>query len=199
MSMVNFDVAAFTGRFKDFIEDNRQVGGAFTPANPAIFQSSNVGRVRISGFEVKGQADWGRVGPGTLTMPFAYGRAKGHDSNTGRPLNSVNPERVNLGLQYEAGKWLARIDATYRAAKKADDVDKTALATQFVTPAATTLDISAQWRITKDLRLTAGIYNLTDKKYWNWADVNAVSSAQSTVDAWTQPGRYARVTLVADF
>ena len=61
------------------------------------------------------------------------------------------------------------------------------------------LDIGAQWRITKDLRLTAGIYNLTDKKYWNWADVNAVSSAQSTVDAWTQPGRYARVTLVADF
>jgi len=199
MSMVNFDVTAFTGRFKDFIEDNRQVGGAFTPTNPAIFQSANVGRVRISGFEVKGQADWGRVGPGTLTMPFAYGRTKGHDSNTGRPINSVNPERVNLGLQYEAGNWLARIDAIYRAAKKSDDVDKSALATQFVTPAATTLDISAQWRITKDLRLTAGIYNLTDKKYWNWADVNAVSSAQSTVDAWTQPGRYARVTLVADF
>lgn len=196
---LRLDVSVFTSRFKDFIEDNRLVGGGFTPTNPAVFQSVNIARVKLDGFELKGEADLGRVGPGTLALPFAYGRTRGSDRDTGRPINSVNPERVNLGLAYAWGPLSTRLDATYRAAKKAGDIDTTALATQFATPSATTLDLSAQWRIRPDLRLSAGIYNLTDRKYWNWSDVNGVSSTQATLDAWTQPGRYAKLTLVADF
>ncbi len=199
LQALTFDVAAFSGRFKDFIEDNRLVGGGFSAANPAVYQSVNVGRVRISGFEVKGRADWGRFADGVVSTPFAFGKTRGHDTATGRPLNSVNPERLNVGLQYETGRWGARVDAVYRAAKKAGDIDTSALATQFATPSATTLDLSGQWRFTKDVRLTAGIYNVTNRKYWNWSDVNGVSSTQATLDAWTQPGRYARVSMVVDF
>ncbi len=196
---VRLDLSVFTSRFKDFIEDNRLVGGSFTPTNPAVFQSVNVARVKLDGFELKGEAALGRVGPGTLALPFAYGRTRGTDRDTGRPINSVNPERINLGLVYAWGPVTTRLDAIYRAEKKDGDIDRTALATQFATPSATTLDLSAQWRIRPDLRLSAGIYNLTDRKYWNWSDVNGVSSTQATLDAWTQPGRYAKLTLVADF
>lgn len=196
-------LAVFTSRFKDFIVDNQQVGGNFTAADPAVFQSVNVARVKLDGFEFKGEADLGRVGPGTLAMPFAYGHVRATDRNTGRPINSVNPDRVNLGLVYAWGPLTTRLDAVYRAKKKDSDIDSSALAqqraTQFATPSATTLDVSAQWRIRPDLRLTAGVYNLTDRKYWNWSDVNGVASTQATLDAWTQPGRYAKLTLVADF
>lgn len=164
-----------------------------------MFQSANVGRVKLSGFEFKGEAEMGRVGPGLLSVPFAYGRTRATDRDTGRPINSVNPERVNLGLVYAWGPLTTRLDAVYRAKKQDSDIDRTALATQFATPSATTLDLSAQWRIRPDLRLTAGVYNLTDRPYWNWSDVNGVSSTQPTRDAWTQPGRYAKLTLVADF
>ncbi|WP_198972208.1 TonB-dependent hemoglobin/transferrin/lactoferrin family receptor [Xylophilus sp. ASV27] len=196
MERVSLDLAAFTGRFKDFIVDNQMVGGAFTPSNPAIFQSVNLNRVRISGFEVKGNVDWGRLAGGTFSTPFGYGQARGRDRDTGAPVNSINPSRLNLGARYDTPAWAARIDLTHVAAKKAGDIDG---ATQFATPSATLLDLSGQWRIRKDLRLTAGIYNLTDKKYWNWTNVIGVASTSPVLDAYTQPGRYARVSLVADF
>ncbi|XAH25190.1 TonB-dependent hemoglobin/transferrin/lactoferrin family receptor [Xylophilus sp. GW821-FHT01B05] len=196
MERVSLDVAAFTGRFKDFIVDNQQVGGAFTPTNPAVFQSVNLNRVRISGFEVKGNVDWGRLAGGSVSMPFGYGQTRGRDSDTGKPVNSINPSRLNLGARYDTAAWAARIDLTHIAAKKASDIDG---ATQFATPSATLLDLSGQWRIRKDLRLTAGIYNLTDKKYWNWTNVNGLAATSTVLDAYTQPGRYARVSLVADF
>ena len=116
---------------------------------------------------------------------------------------SIDPARLNVGLKYDTPRWSARLDLTHYAAKKTGDIDGASLVTppaaQFTTPSATTLDLSGQWRIRKDLRLNAGIYNLTDKKYWNWADVRGVASTSNVLDAYTQPGRNVRVSLVADF
>jgi hemoglobin/transferrin/lactoferrin receptor protein len=49
------------------------------------------------------------------------------------------------------------------------------------------------------LRLTAGVYNLTDEKYWNWSDVRGVAATSAVLDAYTQPGRSVRVSMTADF
>ena len=70
---------------------------------------------------------------------------------------------------------------------------------QFAVPSATTLDLSGQYRISKTLRLNAAIINLTNKKYWNWSDVRGVAANSTFRDAYTQPGRYINVSLVADF
>ena len=67
------------------------------------------------------------------------------------------------------------------------------------TPSATTLDLNAQWRIRRDLRLNVALVNLTDKKYWMWSDVRGLASNSPIVDAYTQPGRHFNVSLVADF
>ncbi|CAM3999811.1 TonB-dependent hemoglobin/transferrin/lactoferrin family receptor [Paracidovorax anthurii] len=196
MKDVSLDVAAFTGRYRDFIEDLQQVSGTGAPGNPLVFQSINLGKVRISGFEVKGDVRWGRFAGGMLSTPFAYGRTQGKDTATNQPVNSIDPQRLSAGLRYDTPGWMLRLDATHSAAKKASDVNG---ATQFLTPAYTVLDLSGQWRIRKDLRLTAGIYNLTDKKYWRWSDVRGLAANAAFIDAYTQPGRYARVALVADF
>lgn len=198
---LSLDVAAFTGRYKDLIEENVVVvnGNMTSPANALVYQTLNVSDARISGFEVKGDMDWGRVGEGSLSTPFAFGQAKGTNRGTGKPLNSVDPSKLNVGVRYSTAGWEARLDVAHHAAKKASDVDASTATAQFVTPSATTLDLSGQWRIRKDLRLNAGIYNLTDKKYWNWADVRGVASNSTVLDAYTQPGRNLRVSLVADF
>ncbi|SDP08432.1 hemoglobin/transferrin/lactoferrin receptor protein [Rhodoferax sp. OV413] len=193
---LTLDVAAFTGRFKDLIEDSVQVGGAGTAANPTVFQSINVGNARISGFEVKGNWDWGRVAGGQLTTPFTYGMARGKDSDTGKPLDSIDPAKLRLGMQYATGAWDLRLDLAHHAAKKQGDTN----AALFVTPAATTLDLGGQWRIQKDLRLNVAVTNLTDKKYWNWSDVRSATAAQvAVIDAFSQPGRSLKVSLVAEF
>lgn len=203
LNALTLDAAAFTGRFKDFIEESRQVGGAGVRGNPAVFQTVNVGKVRLSGFEIKGEAQWGSVGAGRLSTPFAYGRTRGKDLNTGRPINSVNPAQLNLGVRYTEPSFTVRLDATHRAAKKAGDVDSAGLlappATQFATPSATTFDLTGQWRIRPGVRLAAGLYNLTDRKVWHWSDVRGLSAASPVLDAYTQPGRHLRVSLAADF
>ncbi|MDA8519897.1 TonB-dependent hemoglobin/transferrin/lactoferrin family receptor [Acidovorax sp. NCPPB 4044] len=192
----SLDVAAFTGRYRDFIEDLRQVSGTGAPGNPLVFQSVNLGKVRLSGFEVKGDVRWGRFAGGLVSTPFAYGRTQGKDTATGRPVNSIDPQRLSAGVRYDTAAWMLRLDAMHSAAKKAGDVDGSA---QFLTPSSTVLDLSAQWRIRPDLRLTAGIYNLTDRKYWRWSDVRGLAANAAFIDAYTQPGRYARVALTADF
>ena len=200
---LSLDVAAFTGRFNDLIEDNRQVGGAGVPGNPTVFQSVNIGNATISGFEVKGDMDWGRVGSGRFSTPFAFGVTRGTDDTTGKPLNSVNPEKLNVALKYATSTFDLRLDVNHQAAKNASDIDSGALvgppAVQFAAPSATTLDFSGQWRFSKKARLNFAIANLTNEKYWNWSDVAGVSAASAVLDAYTQPGRYLNLSLIADF
>lgn len=200
--LLNFDVAAFSGNYKDLIENDRQVGGVFgSRVNPATFQSVNIGRARISGFEVKGELDFTDNGNG-FSVPFAWGQTRGRDRSNNRPLNSIDPRKLNLGLAYKAPAWSVRLDAVHHAAKKRSDVDAAEITTggvQFLTPSATTLDLSAQWRINRDLRLNASITNLTNKRYWMWSDVRGLTSTALIRDAYTQPGRSFNVSLVADF
>lgn len=131
---------------------------------------------------------------------------RGRDNGTGRPLNSIDPAMLTLGLNYDAAAWSVRADLRYRAAKDASDVDLTAGlkagSTQFTNvPSATTLDVTGQWRVRKDLRVTAGIVNLTDAKYWLWSDVQGLTTANAITqaDAYTQPGRHVNLSVVMDF
>lgn len=199
MDALSIEAAAFTGRYKDFIEDLRQVGGTGAPGNPLVFQSVNIGRVKLNGFEVKGDVRWGSFAGGQLSTPFAYGQTRGRDTATGKPVNTVDPSRLTAGLRYDTSAFMVRLDMTHAAAKKAEDVTLATGSTQYLTPSYTVLDLSGQWRIRKDLRLNAGIYNLTDKKHWRWADVRGLAANASFIDAYSQPDRNVRVSLVADF
>lgn len=199
--VLSFDVAAFTGDYKDLIENDRQVGGVFgSRTNPATFQSVNIGRARISGFEIKGELDFTDNGNG-FSVPFAYGQTRGRDRTSNRPLNSIDPRKASVGIKYQAAVWNLSLSAVNHSRKKWSDIDATEVTTgtQFQTPAATTFDLSAQWRIRKDLRLNALVTNLTNKRYWMWSDVRGLTSASTLRDAYTQPGRAFNVSLVADF
>jgi hemoglobin/transferrin/lactoferrin receptor protein len=199
--ILSFDVAAFTGDYKDLIENDRQVGGVFgSRTNPATFQSVNIGRARISGFEIKGELDFTDNGNG-FSVPFAYGQTRGRDRTNNRPLNSIDPSKASVGIKYQAPVWNVSLSAVNHARKKWSDIDATEVTagTQFQTPAATTFDLGAQWRIRKDLRLNASVTNLTNKRYWMWSDVRGLASTSTVRDAYTQPGRSFNVSLVADF
>ncbi|MGJ7506923.1 TonB-dependent hemoglobin/transferrin/lactoferrin family receptor [Variovorax sp. GT1P44] len=201
VGILNFEAAVFTGTYDDLIENDRQVSGVFgSRANPATFQSVNIGRARIDGFEFQGELDWTQQGTG-FSVPFAYGRTNGEDRTANRPLNSIDPEKFMVALKYQAPTWSVRLDAVHHAAKKRNDVDPAEIATgvQFLTPSATTIDLNAQWRIRRDLRLNVALINVTDKKYWMWSDVRGLAANSPIVDAYTQPGRHFNVSLVVDF
>lgn len=203
LDRLSLDVAAFTSNYSNLIMDTVLIRGTGTAADPRIFQTINTERARIHGFEVKGQYDWGRVAGGRLATPFSYGKARGVNRVTGMPINSVDPAQLALGLKYDTAAWGLRLDMRHHAAKTAKDIDSASSVklpnTQFTIPSATTLDISAQWRLRKDLRLNFAVHNLTNRKYWMWPDVYGLAAASTTNDAYTQPGRSAHVSLVMDF
>jgi hemoglobin/transferrin/lactoferrin receptor protein len=203
LDALTLDVSAFTGRFKDLIEDSRQVGGAGVPGNPTIFQSVNIGNVTISGFEVKANVQWGSFAGGKMSSPVAYGQTKGKDNATGKPLNSIDPAKLSTGLAFNTAAWEMRLSVTHYAGKSEGDIDSASIVApptaQFTVPSATTLDLSGQWRIRKDLRLNVALNNLTNKKYWQWNNVRGLAGASNVTDAYTQPGRNVALSLVADF
>lgn len=200
---VTLEAAAFTSRFNNLITDNFQVGGTGQPENPTVFQSVNIGKARISGFEIKGSVDAGPFAGGQLKLPFAYGQARGTDSSTGQPLNSIDPSKLHIGVRYESTQWQIGLDINRHAAKKTGDINSASLvslpAQQFATPAATTMDVSGQWRLSKSARVNAALVNLTNKKYWAWADVRGVAANSPVIDAYSHPGRTLNVSLVVDF
>jgi hemoglobin/transferrin/lactoferrin receptor protein len=203
LGRVSADVAVFGGRFTNLILDNVLIGGTGTAGDPQLFQTRNTDKARIEGFEIKGRVEAGSLLGGQLGIPFAYGQSHGVNLTTGKPLNSIDPAQLSLGLDWRWAAWDVRLDLRHHEAKNAGDIDSPLLVkapnTQFTIPGSTTLDISSQWRIRKDLRLTASIVNVTNRKYWLWSDVQALAASSTVTDAYTQPGRHGRISVVADF
>ncbi len=191
-------LAAFSGRYKDFIEQV-QVAGNFTAASPAVFQFINLREVEIDGVELGGR--WSPWRDWQLSAALAW--AEGEDKASGRPLNSVNPLQAVAGVQWQILPALrTRIDVRYAAKKSASDVDSTGItppATQFIPPASTVLDLTLAWRPRSNVAFNAGVFNLTDRKYWTWTDVRGVATGNAQVDAFTQPGRSFAANLRLDF
>ncbi|MNP67092.1 TonB dependent receptor [compost metagenome] len=67
---------------------------------------------------------------------------------------------------------------------------------QFATPGYGILDLNTWWQVTDAFSVNAGLFNLTDKKYWQWGDVQGLDANSRSLGRYTQPGRNASVNLV---
>lgn len=203
LDSLNLDAAVFSSHFDNLIVENTFISGAGTAASPKRFQTTNTDKARIRGFELKGYQHWGTAAGGKLGTPFTFGWAKGTNSLTGAPLNSVEPTKLTVGLDFQTAQWSWQLMARHHAAKRAQDIDSAGLVKapkiQVPVAAATTFDLTAQWRLRKDARLNIGVVNLTDRKHWLWSDVRGLDTSSTVADAYTQPGRHLNVSLQFDF
>ncbi|HKR23870.1 MAG TPA: TonB-dependent receptor, partial [Allosphingosinicella sp.] len=192
-------VTAFTGRYEDFISQ-QQVGGSFTPADPAIFQFINLSGVEIEG--VEGRA--GLAFPGGFSADFAIAWATGDVVQPGgarAPLSSIDPLKIVAGAGWRdpAGRFGAQLYLTATARKALDRTTGLCSAACYRPAAATVLDATAFWRIGDNFTLRAGLFNVTDERYAYWSDVVGLTATAVNLDAYTQPGRNARVSLSVRF
>lgn len=173
---VRAQAGAFASWYDDFIEQVQF--GNF--GDPAVFQFINLDEVSIWGLEGRADLNW-ENGFG-LTVAASYAEGESFNGFTHDPLESIEPWRIVAGVSYDApgGSWGGQIVATHSSEK--DDSDTVAA---FIPDGFTILDVTAYWRLTDRATLRAGVFNVTDEKYWWWNDVRGVTSA---VDAYTQPG-----------
>jgi hemoglobin/transferrin/lactoferrin receptor protein len=202
----SFDVALFYNKYRDFIDENALTSGYDT----TTFQSQNIAHASIRGMEVKGRLNLDSFGalPGLYTQgSIAYARGRNDDS--GEPLNSINPLTGVFGLGYDQERFGGLLNWTL--VKRKTRIDDSSLnipdgtTSQFATPGFGILDLTGYYKLTDDLTLNAGLYNLTDKKYWLWDDVRGYDSvgeasvtSPANLDRLTQPGRNFSVNLVWD-
>lgn len=192
---LDWEVVAFAGRYRDFIEELVRVAGRGVAGDPIRYQAVNRGKVSLSGFELKGS--WALTD--STTLRAAYGRTQGEDTTTGLPVNSVNPAQLYAAIDQKLGAWTVGLGLTHVAGKKSEDVDVSSTPNQFVPKGYTTLDLRTSWQIRPGTRLSAAIHNLTDKTYWQWANVRGLAANAPVLDAYTSPGRSLSVALVTDF
>lgn len=185
----------FTGEYEDFIEQI-QIGGTFTPADPAIFQYVNLTGVTIEGAEAKVtkqfESGWGFV------AAASYARGNVDSGGAHFPLNSVDPWKLVAGVSWRdpEGRFGAELNLTHAGEKAASRIDETPCGGPCFRPDEfTTLDATAFWNVTEYATLRAGLFNITDEKYWWWSDVRGLSESSVVRDAYTQPGRNFSLSL----
>lgn len=179
----------FDGRYRDFIE-RTLIGGTGSQANPQVFQFVNLGEARIRGHEAR--LAWQPAWDWSLEAGYAQARGESAGDNS-RPLNSIDPPKFSLQTRWSPRPaWQLGAALVHVRAKKAGDIDPSGLAataTAFAPPSFTTLDLNAQWKLNRQVELGVGVFNLTDRRHWNWADVAGLAAGSAGLDAYTQPGR----------
>lgn len=191
---VRWQLSAYNNRYRDFISQETIGGSITSESDPLTYQYINLAKVRIKGVEAR--ADW--QASRRLSFKAAIAHASGERIKDGvsTPLDSVQPTRATVGARYDTGSWDLQTKVHYSAAKKASDISQTSY---FATPSYATVDVNAGYRFSPTLSMTAGISNLTDKKYWRWSDVSTLGSSNAALDAYTAPGRTVQVALRANF
>lgn len=191
-------VTGFTSDYDDFIEQV-QVGGNFTAASPAVYQYVNLTGVTISGAEAKGSVTLGAGFTARAAVAYAKGSSKARGVST--PLVSIDPVKITGGVGYRApsGRFGADLSVIHADRKSASRTGVTCAGGCFTPAAFTVADATAWWAVTEAVTVRAGVFNLTDEKYWWWSDVRGLSDTSVVKDAYSQPGRNYSLSLALKF
>jgi hemoglobin/transferrin/lactoferrin receptor protein len=191
---VEGSVSAFYTRYRDFIQSKVNIGPDSTGVT--LFQSRNVARATIWGVEAEGRLRAAAWVPAlaAYSVRYAVSYARGDDRARSRPLNSIDPARAVIGLVYDApgGDWGAQLVTTTVAAKSRVDNTPTTLAR---TSGFTIVDLVGHWQATAKLDVEAGVFNLTNRSYFEWTDVSARAATDPLLDLYRRPGRNASVSV----
>lgn len=190
----SYGIALFYNQYDDFIEQ------VTTPAPGYYigqFQWVNVDQATIRGAEANGELFLDQFGlPSGTSAKASIAYARGKNEENGQPLNSVDPLKAVFGIGYDApsGQYGGALNWTLVQAKHRIDDSQTA--DQYATPGYGILDLNGWVQLTEEVSLNAGLYNLTDKQYWQWGDVQGLTTSNVNLDRYSQPGRYAAANLI---
>nr|WP_315848426.1 TonB-dependent hemoglobin/transferrin/lactoferrin family receptor [uncultured Rhodoferax sp.] len=225
---VKLNTSVFYTKYKDFIAYTRYTRAAnpsmFTnvPSNLSIiYQAENRDEASIYGFDISTRLEHGVWSPGLqgLYSTWALGVSKGTSKSyylgdTDVDLDSVPPAKAVIGVGFDAPQkaWGLNLTGTFVAAKQAVATNREAYSSGgslntatvlFNVPGYSVFDLSGYWQINKTWRMNAGINNLTDRRYWDYASARnlqpSVAADQRDLELLTNTGRSYAVSLVATF
>jgi len=197
-SQYTFDIVGFYTNYDDFIQTKVNLG--FDPvAGRLLFQSQNIDSAKIYGGEVQfnfNSNSW-LANQDSVKVYASLFWSKGENEETQQPLNNIDPNQLLLGANWQSPSqdWSVALQASLYAAKNdIDELDDPA-DVLFKTPGYGVLDLIANYQINDKTVLSAAIYNLADKQYWRWSDVNGLLVGDPVVDTLSASGINASLQL----
>lgn len=178
---VRLNAEVFSNHYRNFINRWGKVIIAKPPT--MILMTGNADRLHTYGAEIS--VLWKITSAWQSHAALSWMR--GEEKNDGKtvPYSGEQPPKMVLGLGYHQEKWGANLDWTLVAKQKRVVSDKA-----FKTPGYGTLDVSAYWKPSKNLDFHVGVYNLTNKKYFDAADIASFNNGNVPVtDLYTRPKR----------
>ncbi len=227
---VTFNSALFYNTYKNFIANTRYGRSAnpdqFTnvPGNIyTVYKAENRDKAFIYGGEFSSKVNFGtwfeQVNGLSATFAVGYNKGKSKSSYLGDEyvdLDSVAPMKAIVGIAWDdpGKRYGTAITSTFQKGKRATATNRqsytntggelTDSTTEYMrVPGYGLVDLSAYWRINKNVKLSGGIYNLTDRKYWDYlssrqlTDVTAQDSSNQALAV--EPGRSFQLGLNVDF
>ncbi|PKB20558.1 TonB-dependent hemoglobin/transferrin/lactoferrin family receptor [Janthinobacterium sp. 64] len=178
-----------------------------------LFRPENIGNARTWGAELTLRAELGAWAPAMqgYHVDLATGVAKGRSFNTlmgdSGGLASVAPAKSALTFGYDhVGELFGlALTAVHAGDKQApNDLLMGTTAPRFTVPSYTIFDLSTYWNVHKNAKIVVGVYNLTDRKYWDYAAARSLSAGttaanRAEIERYAKPGRNVAASLSVNF
>ncbi|TDY35542.1 TonB-dependent hemoglobin/transferrin/lactoferrin family receptor [Janthinobacterium sp. 75] len=178
-----------------------------------LFRPENIGNARTWGAELTLRAELGAWAPAMqgYHVDLGTGVAKGRSFNTltgdSGGLASVAPAKSALTFGYDHANELfgLALTAVHAGAKQApNDLLAGTTAPRFTVPSYTIFDLSTYWNVHKNAKIVVGVYNLTDRKYWDYAAARSLSAgttaaSRAEIERYAKPGRNVAANLSVNF
>lgn len=191
------ELVVFYNDYDNFID---QVTLARDPDYPyGVFQQQNLNSVVIKGVELQSEVYLGQLSDHlqgfTLAAALAYAQGTIKEPAGSQPLESVLPLNGVFSLRYDApaSKWGTDLTLTAAKGKSASDVQDSA--DSFLPGGYGVIDLTGYYRVNKDIRIDAGIFNVGGKEYWLWETARSRAADAHGLSRLSEPDRHVRIAV----
>ncbi|KNC17622.1 TonB-dependent receptor [Pantoea sp. RIT-PI-b] len=227
---VTVNTSVFYNQYKNFIAYTRYRRATNperfvnVPSNIyTSYQAENRDKAYIYGAEISTKVNYGtwfsQVDGLSSTFALGYNEGKSKSSYSGDKyidLDSVAPLKAIVGLAWDdkARGYGAALTATFVKGKQATATNResytnagtpiTDSTTEYMrVPGYGMVDATAYWQATNNVKLSGGIYNITDRKYWDYTSSRTLTSSndqeRNDINLAVMPGRTFQLGVNVDF
>jgi TonB-dependent hemoglobin/transferrin/lactoferrin receptor family protein len=228
-----FTINIFQTDYKNFIDlkyiDNytSPYGNAGSRLPVPRYQNVNRAKARVRGFELSANLDleqvYEKLSGFNVGYKYLYQKGRMSVDESGKldaPMNAIQPAKFvyNIGYHTKNEKFGANLYMTHIKAKHPedtynmyakDDPDAKNTYVRYVSNTYSLIDFVTFYRPMKNFTFTAGLYNITDRKYMSWDSARSIRTfgTNNMVDKDTgrglarfyAPGRNFKLTFEMTF
>ncbi|OCG21896.1 hypothetical protein A9G11_07850 [Gilliamella sp. wkB108] len=221
VSGITLSTAAFYNKYKNFIAFTRYKKNFAGANNSFTYQAENRDKAYIYGAELSSEFNIGTwfesVNGLSARFAIGYNQGKSKSSYLGDKyidMDSVAPMKTTIGLAWDDPNkfYGVALTSTFQKGKKAESTNRESYRNDgtpitdsndeyFRIAGHGVIDLTGYVNFTKNVKLSGGIYNLTDQKYWDYLSNNKLysTSDHKYLDMFTAPGRTFQLGLDIDF